>query len=561
MSDATVGRAVDLLMRLAVGERAARAELLGESEENDALLAGLNMLAEELEHEEEKRLHAEQLLQDVRDAYDRSPGLLCSVDAETLVVVKCNHTLAEALGVGPEALLGRPVTELFADEDRAAADRMFRVAARGDVGDPPELLLTGGGARLRVNSALSLSSDRPARVRVVWRDVTRERQLEQQLVQAQKMQAVGRLSGGVAHDFNNILAVILTSVALVRRGLPDGLTLLDDLQLIEDAARRGAGLTAQLLAFSRQQVVSPRMVEVGAHLRELERMLRRLISEDIDLSLYVADDDLVAFIDPAQLTQVVVNLVVNARDAARDKSRITLEASRVVLDDAYAGAHLDVQPGEYVLLSVSDNGHGMPKEVLAQVFEPFFTTKPVGEGSGLGLSVCYGIARQAGGHIYVYSEVDRGTTVKVYIPRRSAPAGPAAVFTGLAPVGTETVLLVEDDNVLRLLTTRLLERAGYRVLPCVNGAEALEKVTALGAPVDLVLTDVVMPRMGGRELVERLLAEKLAYAALYVSGYTANAIVHHGVLEDGVQFLAKPFTPDQLLRAVRDAIGGRPKPR
>ncbi len=559
--------ALDLLMRIAAGEAGARGEPAGAEPMIDAIVVGLNMLAEDLEHERARRAVAEALLQDEHDAYDASPALLCSVDATTLRLVKCNATLAAALGVPREQLVGRVLAELFVEADRLAAARAFAAAARGETAAIPELgLARAGGGDLRVSTSVSWSPSPTPRLRVVWRDVTHERRLEAQLLHAQKMQAVGRLSGGVAHDFNNILAVILASATLARRRLAPGHALIPDLAIVEEAARRGAALTGQLLAFSRQQVVSPVAVEVGAHVRDVDRMLRRLIPESIEFALEVAAGEQVAFIDPSQLTQVLINLVVNARDAVAGEGRITVEVASVDVGGAAdVVPALDLAPGGYVLCTVSDTGHGMSKEVQAQVFEPFFTTKPVGEGTGLGLSVCYGIVRQAGGHIHVYSAVGVGTTVKVYLPRHggasvAAPAAEAVTVAGAgtaratASHGTETVLCVEDDDTLRRLTASVLEHAGYRVLVAGDGAEALASLRARGGSVDLVITDVVMPRMSGRELVEVLRAEGRARAVLFLSGYTASAVAHGGGLGDEVEFLSKPFTPDELLRAVRDAI-------
>jgi CheY-like chemotaxis protein len=286
-------------------------------------------------------------------------------------------------------------------------------------------------------------------------------------------------------------------------------------------------------------------------------MLRRLIPEGIAVSIVVPDASLFVTADPTQITQVLVNLVVNARDAVSERGRILIEVERVALDDAYASDHFDVAPGSYALVSVSDDGSGMPADVLAQAFEPFFTTKPPGEGTGLGLSVCYGIVRQAGGHILLYSEPDEGTTVKVYLPLADqAPAPqPSAAKAPVVHAAREVVLLVEDEAPLRKLTARLLERAGYDVVVAANGQEALE-VMSHRAPVDLVITDVVMPRLSGRVLVDQLVRAGKTRAALYISGYTANSIAHHGVLAEDVHFLAKPFTADQLLRAVRAALGG-----
>jgi signal transduction histidine kinase/ActR/RegA family two-component response regulator len=546
---------LDLLMRIASGEEGARAEPPGQDPAIDAMVVGLTMLAEELDDERRRRTAAEALLDDERDAYARSPGLLCSIDAATLSVVKCNDTLARAIGVAPDELVGRPVATLFRDNDQELAGRVLSAAAAGSPSVIPELHLRGTTGELRVTTAFSRTETPSPRLRVVWTDVTHERLLEGHLLQAQKMQAVGRLSGGVAHDFNNILAIILASVSLLREGV--GSSSDGDLDVLEQAARRGADLTGQLLAFSRQHVAQPKRLELGGLVRDVDRMLRRLIPEGIAVSILVPDASLFVTADPTQISQVLVNLVVNARDAVSERGRILIEVERVALDEAYASDHFEVAPGSYALVSVSDDGSGMPADVLAQAFEPFFTTKPPGEGTGLGLSVCYGIVRQAGGHILLYSEPGQGTTVKVYLPLSAQDPAPqpSAAKAPVAAAAREVVLLVEDEAALRKLTARLLERAGYEVVTAANGQEALELMSHR-APVDIVVTDVVMPKVGGRALVDQLMREGKTRAALYVSGYTANSIAHHGVLAEDVHFLAKPFTTDQLLRALRAALGG-----
>jgi len=550
-------RVLDLLTRIAAGDLDATVEPTGDDETSDALVVGLRMLAEELSAERTKREAAEVLLTDERDAYHRSAGLLCSIDASTLCILKCNDTLEQAVGIPADELIGQSVVTLFGDGHRTFAEEALRAAATGEANTVPELWMRGAhGKTLRVVATISRTETPSPRLRVAWSDVTTERRLEAQLGQAQKMQAVGRLSGGIAHDFNNILGVILGAASFLQDIGADSPNFKDDLQLIEQAAKRGADLTAQLLAFSRQQIAQPKRVELGGLMRETDRMLRRLIGEGITLSLDIPDASLHVLADASQLTQVLLNLVVNARDALRGHGHITVELEHVQLDQTYSAAHLEVAPGQYALISVTDDGPGMSADVMDQAFEPFFTTKPHGEGTGLGLSVCYGIVRQAGGHIVLYSEPHRGTTVRVYLPLDLQ-----SVDTRISPTrsdahdsASEIVLLVEDDPILRQLTMRVLDRAGYQVVAAANGEEAL-LLMANRPAVDVVVTDVVMPKLGGRALAEQLLALGKTGAVLYLSGYTANSIVHHGVLDDGVHFLAKPFTADQLLRALRRSLG------
>jgi two-component system, cell cycle sensor histidine kinase and response regulator CckA len=550
--------ALDLLARIASGDAGARAEPTGADESIDALIVGLTMLAEEIDDERSRRAEAEALLADERDAYERSPGLACSVDVATLRIVKSNETLHRLLGKSASELLGMPLPAIIAPRQREQAEAALRDVASGRARSLPELALQAPDGERLVSATLSLTHLPAPRLRVVWSDVTNERRLEAQLIQAQKMQAIGRLSGGVAHDFNNLLGIIMTSLSFLREGGVDSPTFAEDLGMIDDAARRGADLTAQLLAFSRQQVAQPRRVDLVQLLRDVERMLSRLIGEGVTLSLDLPSNPSYVLADPSQLVQVLMNLTVNARDALRGSGHVLLELEDVQLDESYSATHLDIAAGRYALISVSDDGPGMTREVLAQAFEPFFTTKPPGEGTGLGLSVCYGIVRQAGGHIVLYSELGQGTTVKVYLPSNdretAAPSG--GDDPGVGAASDELVLLVEDEAVLRKLTTRVLERAGYRVLVAANGDEAIELMRTRG-PVDVVVTDVIMPKLGGRALVDQLLRDGKTRAALYLSGYTANSIVHHGVLDDGVNFLAKPFTTDQLLRALRRALDGK----
>jgi CheY-like chemotaxis protein len=371
------------------------------------------------------------------------------------------------------------------------------------------------------------------------------------------MEAVGRLAGGVAHDFNNILTAISGFGQFVLTDLDDGNeeNARHDVDQVLAAAQRAGALTRQLLAFSRQQVLQPRVLDLNAVVTGLGPMLGRLIGTDIRLRTTAAVGLGAVKADPHQMEQVIVNLVVNARDAMPNGGSITIETSDAELDVAYAQAHEGVKPGSYVMLAVSDSGTGMDATTQSQIFEPFFTTKGR-EGTGLGLSTVYGIVKQSGGSIEVYSEVGKGTSFKIYLPRcaeraeRDTPVRAAAIV----PNGRATVLLVDDDQPVSAAAQRTLERAGYLVLAATNGKEALELASRHSGTIDLLITDLVMPEIGGRQLARQLTALRPGLVVLYTSGYTAEAMNQQAVLEDGDSFLGKPFTPDGLLRRVHEVL-------
>jgi PAS domain S-box-containing protein len=388
-------------------------------------------------------------------------------------------------------------------------------------------------------------------------DVTEHVQLEQQFLQAQKMEGIGRLAGGVAHDFNNLLTVMLGFTAQAKATLRDDDPARLDLDEVEHACNRAASLTRQLLAFARRQVIDPRAIDLNVTTHSMDKMLRRLIGEDIELATVPGDGLWTVWADSGQVQQVLVNLVVNARDAMPKGGRLTVETRNVTLDAEYAARHAGVVPGDYVMLAVSDTGHGMSPEVAAHVFEPFFTARPSGTGTGLGLATCYGIVKQAGGSIWVYSEPDHGTTFKLYLPRvkRVADTAPANEPEHVGG-GVERILLVEDEDSVRTIAARTLRDAGYTVLEASNGEEALLVAADRLDSIDLVVTDVVMPQMGGRDLAERLLALRPDLKILFTSGYTEDGIVTRGVLDRGVSFLPKPYDRSSLTRRVRSVLDG-----
>ena len=383
------------------------------------------------------------------------------------------------------------------------------------------------------------------------------RRSEEQLRQAQKMEAVGRLAGGVAHDFNNVLSIILSYAEVLLESFRQGDPVRDDLDEIRKAALRASALTRQLLLFSRQQVTNPRVLDLNEVLANTEKMLKRILGEDVDFSLALGSDLGRVRVDPGHIEQVVMNLAVNARDAMPKGGKLTIETANVVLDDSYVRTHLPARSGRFVMLAVSDTGVGMDKATQARIFEPFFTTKPKGQGTGLGLSTVFGIVEQSGGTLWVYSEPGCGTTFKIYLPFVDAEV--EAVRPALAPTtlkGDETILLVEDEDQVRVIAGAVLRRYGYKVLVARNAGEALLLCEGHPGSIDVLVTDVVMPQMSGPELAQRLAVGRPEMRILCMSGYTDDSIVRHSVLQPGVAYLQKPFTPQSLATKVREVLDG-----
>ena len=387
-------------------------------------------------------------------------------------------------------------------------------------------------------------------------DITERKTLEEHVRQSQKLEAIGMLAGGIAHDFNNLLTVIGGYSDLTLARLREEDPLRSNISEVKKAAERAAGLTRQLLAFSRKQVLQPKVLDLNAVVSELEKLLRRLIGEDIGFRTALESSLGSVKADPGQIEQIIMNLAVNARDAMPRGGKLTIETQNVDLDEYYAKRHIAVIPGPYVMLAVSDTGTGIDQETQARIFDPFFTTKEAGKGTGLGLSTVYGIVKQSGGNIWVYSEVGRGTTFKVYLPRvdEGAQEYKRGAETEGAIQGAETVLVAEDEEMVRKLACKVLEMTGYQVLEAANGSTALLICERHKEPIHLVITDVIMPEMSGRELADRLAQLRPEMKVLYMSGYTDNAIVHHGVLDEGASFIQKPFATHALARKVREVL-------
>jgi hypothetical protein len=511
------------------------------------------------------RKDAELNLQESEEQYrllfDSNPQPMWVFDEETLRFLAVNDAAVRHYGYSREEFLGMTVLQIRPPEEieRFESEHRSRVHARAPGSAPGAWKhLRKDGTAIEVEGAASpiLFHGRRAWLTLVS-DVTSRKSLEAQLAQAQKMETVGRLAGGIAHDFNNLLGVMTGYGELLRRRLAGDERLRKYAEDIIKAAERAAGLTRQLLAFSRKQILQPRIIDLNDAVGDMEKMLRRLIGEDIHL-ITVFDDKLGSVrADPGQIEQVLMNLAINARDAMPRGGRLTIETGNVDLDSSYSQLHPDVEPGRYAMMAVSDTGHGMDAEILSHIFEPFFTTKEAGKGTGLGLATAHGIVKQSDGQIFVYSEPGRGTTFKIYLPRvdeaAAAPLAPAVEAE--LPGGSETVLLAEDEAALRELVAESLRSMGYLVLEARHAGEAL----AIGEqhPIDLLITDVVMPAMSGRELGERLAALQPALKVLYMSGYTDDAVVLHGVLSEGVPFLQKPFTAEALARKLREVLDAK----
>jgi PAS domain S-box-containing protein len=500
-----------------------------------------------------------------RSLVTNAPYGICSCDSAGKIL-DANPAFLELLGVtSGENLIGQHIYSLYAE-----ADQWFELAdlLRSSApfkGLTAEWKRKGGTTAVRV-SGRSVTNGRKEGVvfELFAEDVTERRALEQQLRQSQKMEAVGRLAGGIAHDFNNLLMVIsgYSEFLLERLGAEPHLR--GPAQEITSAAERASSLTRQLLAFSRKQMLAPRVINLNDIATENLKMLNRMIGEDIDLVMTPAPNLWAVRADAGQIEQVIMNLAVNARDAMPSGGKLTIETSNVALDEDYARTHGPLKAGDYVMVAISDTGNGMDAETQSHIFEPFFTTKGP-KGTGLGLSTVYGIVKQSGGYIWVYSELGRGTTFKIYLPRVASSGEPAALVA--APIqfqkvepGTETILLVEDEANLRYLARQYLEKQGYKVIEAADGAVAVQIAVAHDAIIHLLLTDVIMPGMNGRELAQRISEIRPNVKVLYMSGYTENVIGHNGMLDTGVRLLQKPFNLRDLKAKVREVLDATPTP-
>ena len=423
------------------------------------------------------------------------------------------------------------------------------------------LLLTRNGAERTIEGSIAPLRDDKGDITgavLVFRDITQRKVLEGQLLQAQKMEAIGGLTAGLAHDFNNLLTSVISYSSFLLESMDKDDPMRQDIEEIKKAGKRAASLTGQLLAFSRKQVLQPKVLDLNVLITNIEKMLRRLIEENVELEMVLEQEPGKVEVDPGQMEQAIMNLSINARDAMPQGGKLIIETANVDLDEAYAHSHLTVQPGPYVMLVVSDTGTGMDQETRSHIFEPFFTTKEKGVGTGLGLSTVYGIVKQSNGYIWVYSEPGQGSTFKVYLPRVEKDEEVEKEQVSMDSLsGSETILVVEDDEEVLNLEQRIIKGHGYSVLKAQDGEEAMRVGEQHDGPIHLMVTDVVMPKMSGKELAEQLRSLYPEMKVLYISGYTDNIIFHHGVLDTGAAFLQKPFTPEVLAGKVREMLDQR----
>jgi two-component system cell cycle sensor histidine kinase/response regulator CckA len=499
-----------------------------------------------------------------RTLFERAAVGIALVDIEGRLT-ECNPELQEMLGYRKEELLNRFFSELIYVEDETVDLDFYRrlLSGKQDHYQVEKRYIQKEGGVVWGRENVSLARDvrgTPQYTIHMIENINEWKQLEAQFLQSQKMETVGRLAGGIAHDFNNLLTVLKGYSQLSLLGLKDDDPLKGNLREIKNATERAAQLTSQLLAFSRRQVLDMKVLDLNTVVRGLEKMLRRLIDEDIELIIHLAEDLGRVKTDPSQIEQVLLNLAVNAKDAMPKGGKLILETNNVELDEEYASTHINTVPGSYVLFSVSDTGCGMSPEIKERIFDPFFTTKEKNKGTGLGLSTVYGIVKQSGGNIWVYSEPGQGTTFKIYLPRVEEELDVLTQRDETAdiPRGTETILFVEDDPSVRGLGSRILRQQGYIILDAANGDEAMHVVSdRVIKSIHLLITDVVMPQMGGKELAEKFKGFYPDAKVLFISGYTDEVILHQASLPRGEPFLLKPFSISTLARKVREVLDQR----
>lgn len=523
-------------------------------------VAGFQAVARDITRQRKEEESLRQM-KEYRNLFQLASDPILILDAVDGRVLDVNDKACKTYGLTREEFGRRHLTDLAANPE-AARKRLEQLRSEEKLQPYETSHLRADGTPLHfIISPTVIEYQSHKAILSINRDVTEQRrieeerqQLEQQLRQSQKLESIGQLAGGIAHDFNNLLTAINGYSELTLQRLDPDSPARATLEQIKKAGLRAASLTSQLLAFSRKQVLQPKILDLNSIVSNVDNMLRRLIGEDIDLITLLKPDLGQIKADPGQVEQVIMNLAVNARDAMPQGGKITIETGHTYLDEAYASKHLSVRPGEYIMLMLSDTGTGMDAATQKQIFDPFFTTKEVGKGTGLGLSTVYGIVKQSGGNIWVYSEVGKGTTFKVYFPRYDQAPTRETTAEVSVPRGHETVLLVEDEEIVRELSRHILEANGYRVLSAANGEDGLRTFKEFQGNIDLLITDVVMPEMSGRELATNISRLKPETRILFMSGYTDDAIVRHGILEERMSFIQKPFSPDSLALKTRELL-------
>ncbi|HEX5688659.1 MAG TPA: ATP-binding protein, partial [Roseiflexaceae bacterium] len=518
-------------------------------------------LAAEAKHELDARTQALAALHDSEQRYrliaENTNDLISLCDREGSCIY-ASPSYAAVLGYAPVKLIGNSVADLVHHADRPLFDAQFASLAEADTAQVTIRMRHAGGEWRWIDTIWTSTFQDGARYHIaVGRDITDRKRLEEQFLQAQKMESIGRLAGGVAHDFNNLLTAILSYTEMARDTLPSSEAARSDLDEAIGAGRRAAGLTRQLLTFARRQVIEPQLLDLNTSITDVEQLLRRLVGAQIELVIDLASELGAIRADPGQIEQVLLNLTLNARDAMPNGGQLCIQTRKLTLTQAHATAHADILSGDYVQLIVSDTGSGMSADVQQQIFEPFFTTKRPGKGTGLGLAICYGIVKQHAGTITFSSEVGRGTRFEIFLPlasERSAATSPRDEATDISS-GSEMVLLAEDETAVRALAGRVLRDRGYAVIDVADGAEALKLVREWhGPPIELLITDMIMPHVDGAALAEAMQQLFPAIKILFVSGYTEYTPIHSHQLDGRADFLPKPFTPAQLARKVRELL-------
>ena len=518
-------------------------------------IVGISKAARDITENKRTQKALSQEIEERRRIFDSSNDLILVTDTAGNFI-QVSPSVTAILGYQPSDMIGHSAVEFIHPDDLEHTRSEMRAARRGQSKRNFETRYINKEGKAVALNWTGTWSEPVRRHFFIGRDLTEKQAAEAQLRHAQKMDAVGQLTGGVAHDFNNILTVITGTIGILEEAVADEPQLAAIAKLIDEAAERGANLTKHLLAFARKQPLQPLEVDVNALVLEAAKLLHPTLGEHIEITPLLAEDAWTALADPNQLTTAVLNLAINARDAMPNGGKLALETSNVYLDENYASMQSEVAPGNYVMIAVSDTGTGIPAALLERVFEPFFTTKEVGKGTGLGLSMVFGFVKQSGGHIKIYSEEGHGTSVKIYLPRATGLQQTAAEALVSVDIegGNETVLVVEDDPLVRRYVMTQIESLGYTTLEAANASDALRIIDDVAA-IDLLFTDVIMPgHMNGRQLVDEALKRRPGLKTLYTSGYTENAIVHHGRLDSGVLLLAKPYRKSELARMIRLAL-------